>query len=58
MFPSTVNAETQKHFLNVWQPIYTMMFKSFCKRKGLKREVFAGDTIQKGDMFDKIDIVC
>lgn len=35
-----------------------MMFKSFCKRKGLKREVFAGDTIQKGDMFDKIDIVC
>ena len=42
----------------MWQPIFSMMFKFFCKVRGLKREVFAGDVILKGEMFDKIDIVC
>lgn len=58
VFASTVNAETQLHFLNAWQPIIRMMFSFYCKRHNVKREIFLGDIIMNMRLFDKVDLLC
>ena len=45
IFTSTVNAETQLHFLNVWKPIFQMMMVFLCKQKNMKKEIFLADAI-------------
>jgi Cdc6-like AAA superfamily ATPase len=47
IFTSTVNAETQLHFLNIWKPIFQMMMVFFCKQKNLKKEIYLADAIIK-----------
>lgn len=58
VFASTVNAETQLHFLNIWKPIIAMMTVFFCKQRGLKKEAFIADVITSTKNEDKVDLLC
>lgn len=58
IFSSAVNAETQLHFLNAWQPIIQMLFTFYCKRHNVKKEAFLGDIINNMRLFDKVDLLC
>ena len=58
MFTSQTNAETTLHFLNIWRPIFQMLLWFHCKKSGLKREVFVGETIIKSGNQNKTDLIC
>lgn len=58
IFTSNTNAETTLQFLNIWRPIYQMLLWYHCKRTGVKREVFIGETIIKSDNKDKANLIC
>ena len=62
LYTSSLNAESELQFLNIWRPILQMMLMHICKRDGRKKFqvlrmlISAGDNESKNE--DKLDLLC
>ena len=47
VFTSTLNPESELHFLSSWRPIFQMLLQYFCKIRHMQREQFVAECIIK-----------
>ncbi len=62
IYSSTLNAETELQFLNIWRPVLQMMFITVCKRLNMKKEKLLKLLLSKNgeeqENCKKIDVLC